>query len=374
MKVVVLSNMAQSLANFRGRLLQDLRAAGHEVVAVAPETDDPALASLSAMGVRYVCVPMSRTGVAPVADLAYARRLHALFRAERPDVAFGYTIKPGVYGTLAARWARVPRRVMMVNGLGYAFGASGVRQRLVGAAARGLYRAACRSAHRVVFQNPDDRRTFVELGLARADQTVVVAGSGIDLERFPAVPVPDGPPVFLFVGRLIAEKGVLDFAEAARAVRRDHPDARFHVLGPFDDAPGAVPRSTVEGWAAEGIVTYLGTTLDVRPYLAAATAFVLPSYYREGVPRTALEALATARPVITTDRPGCRETVVDGVNGYLVPDRDPAALADAMRRLLADAERLRAMARASRVLAASRFDVVAVNADMLRALGAEAAA
>lgn len=373
MKLVVLSNVAQSLVNFRGRLLEELVAVGHEVIAVAPERDDPVLPALAAMGVRYVPVAMSRTGLAPGADLGYARALHRLFRAERPDATFGYTVKPSVYGTLAARAAGVPHRVFMVNGLGYAFGEGGPRQRLVGAVARLLYRAAGSAAHRVVFQNPDDRDAFVRLGLVAAAKTLRVAGSGVDLERFAAVPLPDGPPTFLLIARLIAEKGVLDFVEAAREVRRHVPEARFQLLGPFDDAPGAVSEAQVAAWAREGVVAYLGTTRDVRPYLASATAFVLPSYYREGVPRTALEALATGRPVVTTDRPGCRETVVDGRNGFLVPARDPAALARALRDLIADPDRLRAMAAASRALAEERFDVVAVNAAMRRALTGAAA-
>lgn len=370
MKVVVVSNMAESLVNFRGPLIRELRDAGHEVLAVAPEATDPAVDVLADRGVGYASIPMARTSVAPLDDLTYARRLYGLFRRERPDVVFAYTIKPSVYATVAARLAGVPTRVAMVNGLGYAFGSTGLRQRVVGLAASLLYRMAGAAATAVVFQNPDDRDEFTRRGLVPERKTRVVAGSGIDLARFEAQPLPEGPPTFLLIARLIRDKGVVDFVDAARIVRARHPEARFHLLGPLDPgAPGAIDPATLDAWAAEGVVTYLGTTRDVRPHLAAATAFVLPSYYREGTPRTALEALATGRAVVTTDLPGCRETVVDGENGDLVPARDPQALAAALERYLVEPDRARRFGAASRALAESKFDVHRVNAHMRDAMG-----
>jgi glycosyltransferase involved in cell wall biosynthesis len=370
MKAIVVSNMAESLVNFRGPLIRELRAAGHEVVAVAPEATDPVVEVLADRGVRYVSIPMARTSIAPLDDLTYARRLFGLFRRERPDVVFAYTIKPTVYATVAARLAGVPTRVAMVNGLGYAFGSAGMRQKLVGMAASLLYRAAGAAATEVVFQNPDDRDEFTRRGLVPARKTRVVAGSGIDLARFEAQPLPEGAPTFLLIARLIRDKGVVDFVDAARIVRERHPEARFQLLGPLDPgAPGAIDQATLDAWAAEGVVAYLGTTRDVRPLLAAATVFVLPSYYREGTPRTALEALATGRAVVTTDLPGCRETVVDGENGDLVPARDPQALAAALTRYVVEPDRARRFGASSRALAESKFDVHRVNADMRDAMG-----
>lgn len=369
MKLLIVSNMAESLVNFRGPLIASVLAAGHEVVAVAPEAQDPAIDALAAMGARYVRVPLARTGLAPFADLRLLMGLIALIGRERPDAVLGYTVKPAVYAVIAAWVRRVPARVALVTGLGYAFGTGDTRQRTVGRVVRRLYRLAAACATAVVFQNPDDRDEFVARRLVARAKTRTVAGSGIDLERFAASPAPTDGPVFLLVARLIREKGVEVFADAARIVKGRHPDATFQVLGPFDRAPGAIDETTVQAWEREGSVTYLGETKDVRPYLAAASVFVLPSYYREGTPRTALEALATGRAVVTSDAPGCRETVEEGVNGYLVPPRDPVALAERLLRFVADPASITRMGAASRALACRRFDVRLVNADMREALG-----
>lgn len=369
MKLLIVSNMAESLVNFRGPLIASALAAGHEVVAVAPEARDPAIDALTAMGARYERVPLARTGLAPLADLRFLARLTALVRRERPDAVLGYTVKPAVYAVIAAWLRRVPARVALVTGLGYAFGAGDRRQRAVGFVVQRLYRVAAACATTVVFQNPDDRDEFVARRLVAATKTRTVAGSGIDLERFPASPAPTEGPVFLLIARLIREKGIELFVEAARLVKERHPDARFELLGPFDRAPGAIDEATVRAWERAGLLTYLGETRDVRPYLAAASVFVLPSYYREGTPRTALEALATGRAVVTSDAPGCRETVEDGVNGYLVPPRDASTLAERLLRFVADPDTITRMGEASRSLAQRRFDVRIVNADMLDALG-----
>lgn len=366
---MIVSNMAESLVNFRGPLLRSASSAGHEVVAVAPEPDDPAISILADMGARYVSVPLVRTSVAPLPDLRYLLQLWALIGRERPDSLLAYTIKPAVFAVLAAWMRRVPVRVALVTGLGYTFGAEDMRQRLVGWVASRLYRLAGCCATEVVFQNPDDRREFVRRGLVSEAKTRVVAGSGIDLQRFTASEVPPSrAPTYLLIARLIREKGILDFVEAARLVKRRCPEVRCQLLGPFDTAPGAIAESSVRSWEEEGVVEYLGVTNDVRPVLHAASVFVLPSYYREGTPRTALEALATGRPVITTDSPGCRETVEHGVNGLLVPARDPERLANAMLHFALDPGEIRRMGHASRRLACRKFDVRTVNRDMFAAL------
>lgn len=372
MKVAVVSNMAQSLVNFRGPLLRGLVEDGHDVLAVAPEREDPRIDTLAAMGVRYRAVSMNRAGIDPLGDVRYLGQLYRLMRSERPDAVLAYTIKPVVYGTLAARAARVPSRTALVNGLGYAFGERRGVRRWVGAIATQLYRAAGTACTAMVFQNPDDRQEFLDRGLVAARKTTVVAGSGIDLERFPYVPARGDGPVFLLIARLIRDKGVLDFVDAARIVRRSVPSARFQLVGPFDDAPGAITQEAVRAWTSEGVVEYLGTTDDVRPLLAGASVFVLPSYYREGTPRTVLEAMATGRPVITSDMPGCRETVRHGENGFLVPVRDPEALAKTMLRFVEEPSLYASMGRASRAYAREKYDVHGVNRDMRVAMGIEA--
>lgn len=369
MKVLVVGNIAQSLVNFRGPLLASMVQRGHEVVAVAPEDDALYADALRDLGVRYRTAPLQRASFNPLQDLDFLMALRRIVREERPDVFLGYTIKPVIYGNLAARWSGVRTRGALITGLGYAFGEGGLRQKAVGAAASFLYRLALSGAKVVFFQNPDDRAEFLRRRLVDPARTTVVAGSGIDLSRFVSSQPPDPPPIFLLIARLIREKGIGQFVEAARELKLRYPQARFQLLGPYDANPTAISEAQMGEWQREGVVEYLGETHDVRPYLQAASVFVLPSYYREGTPRTALEALAVGRPVITTDSPGCRETVIDGHNGFLVPPRDVKALSNAMERFLSEPESVVRMGQASLELARGKYDVRLVNAEMLRDLG-----
>ncbi len=369
MKVLVVGNIAQSLVNFRGPLLASMVERGHEVVAVAPEDDAGYTEALRELGVRYRIAPLQRASFNPVHDLGFLLALRRIVREERPDVFLGYTIKPVIYGNIAARWSGVRTRGALITGLGYAFGEGGLRQKVVGAVASFLYRLALSGIKVVFFQNPDDRAEFLRRRLVDPARTEVVAGSGIDLSRFVSSPPPAPPPVFLLIARLIREKGIEQFVEAARELKQRHPQARFQLLGPYDANPTAISEAQMAEWQGEGVVEYLGETHDVRPYLQAASVFVLPSYYREGTPRTALEALAVGRPVVTTDAPGCRETVVDGRNGFLVPPRDTKALILAMERFLSEPELVATMGAASLELARSKYDVRLVNAAMLGDLG-----
>lgn len=367
-KVVIVAGYGPSLVRFRGPLIRAMVDAGHDVTALSPEAEPPA--GFEGTGAGYRPFPqLERAGTDPVRDLATIRGLVATFRSLRPDLVLCYTVKPVIYGTLAAWVAGVPRRWALVTGLGYLFLSDGTRrQRVVQAIARPMYAAAMRVATGVFLQNPDDVRDLQDAGvLPRGARVVMVAGSGIDVERFEASPVPEGPPSFLFVGRLLRDKGVFELVEAARLLRARGVQAAVRLLGFLDPNPASVQAADLERWQAEGVVEYLGETDDVRPFLAACSIFVLPSY-REGTPRSSLEAMAVGRPVITTDVPGCRETVSHGDNGLLVAVKDPVALADAMERLAGDrAEQVRMGAR-GRALAETRFDVRKVVATMLSAM------
>lgn len=369
--MVVVGLMARSLVTFRGELLRALAARGHEVLAVAPEDDAEVAETLRRMGVRYRVAPIARNGLDPATDLATLRALRRIFRAFRADVVLVYGAKPVVYGAIAARLAGVPLRVAMVTGAGSMLAPQvGVRQRLVGGLVRALYAVGLRQVHLVLFQNADDRARFRQLHLLPArTRTVLINGSGVDLDAFAWAPTPEPPLRFLLVGRLLRDKGLREYADAARCLRSEHPAARFRLLGPFDTNPTALPTGTVEHWHAEGVIDYLGATDDVRPHLAAAHVLVLPSY-GEGMPRSVLEAMAMGRPIITTDVPGCRETVVEGRNGFLVPVRDAQALARAMRRFIEDPSLVAPMGVESRRMAEERFDVHAVNRVILDAIGA----
>jgi glycosyltransferase involved in cell wall biosynthesis len=365
--VVIVSGLGKSLVSFRGPLLARLVEKGHAVTAMAPEAEAPA--GLAALGVAYVQLPVDRTGADPLRDLGVIARLRALLVAGNVDVVLGYNVKPMVYAMLAAAAAGVRRRYALITGLGYLFLPDGTRrQRLLSLVARPLYRAALQLASSVFVQNPDDERDLKRARLLPSRQHVVrVAGSGIDLRSFPEHPVPTGPQRFLFVGRLLKDKGIYELAEAARRLRATHPEARVAVLGGLDPNPSSVSAEVLERWRQEGVLDYLGETSDVRPFLRECTVFVLPSY-REGTPRSVLEAMATGRAVVTTDAPGCRETVVDSVNGFLVPVKDAAALCAALRRFVENPGLAAQMGAASRQLAVDKFDVEKVVSTMVEAM------
>lgn len=368
--VLLLASHAPSLVNFRGPLIAEMVRRGWRVTAAAPDFDTATRAGVAALGANPVEVPMARTGMNPLADLAYRRALIALFRRERPDVLLAYTIKPVIWGLLAARAAGVGRSVALITGLGYAFtdGTSGGLKRLVaGVMASSLYRLALGRADRVLFQNPDDRDLFLERGLLRDHgQVGVVDGSGVDLDHYSPAPLPEGP-VFLMVSRLLYAKGVREYARAAAALKARYPHARFQLAGWRDDGPDTVSEAELQDFI-DGGVEFLGRLDDVRPALAAARIYVLPSY-REGTPRSVLEAMAMGRPIITTDAPGCRETVVEGENGLRVPPQDAAALEAAMEQLILHPEQAVAMGQASLERVRARYDVHRVNAQILSAVG-----
>lgn len=373
-RILVVASYPESILKFRGPLLEAMVAAGWDVHVAAPATDTtPALReALVSNGIRLHCIPLSRTGTNPIADIRLVFALRGLMRELRPAVVLPYTIKPVIYGTIAAWMAGVPRRFALVTGLGYAF--TGNRQGIVKRLVSGLYRFALGRTHKVFFQNPDDERLFRELGIAPAGiPSVVVNGSGVDVAAFPVTPLLGSPPVFLLIGRLLGDKGVREFAEAARQVKAMHPEVRFHAVGWIDSNPDAIAQSELDAWVADGTLEFLGKLDDVRPAIAACSVYVLPSY-REGTPRTVLEAMAMGRPIITTDAPGCRETVIDGDNGFLVPVQSVDALVNAMLKFIEDPALAPRMGQRSRQIAEDKYDVHKVNAVMLREMGITRAA
>lgn len=366
--VALLGSYAPSLILFRGPLIAEMVARGHRVLAMAPGIGPDVAETLRRMGAEARDVPLVNSSLNPIASIKSIRALTAALKEERPDVLIGYTIKPVTLGSIAARRAGVGRVVALITGLGYAFtGGRDAKRRLSRAAAGLLYRLALRRCDRIIFQNPDDRDFFAALGLLPPGAHVsLVNGSGIDLDAFKPAPLPGGMR-FLMIARFLGDKGIREYGEAVRRLKPRYPDVGFRLVGYGDPSPDGVPKAEIDAMASAG-VELLGRLDDVRPAIAAANVYVLPSY-REGTPRSVLEALAMGRPVITTDAPGCRETVEHGVNGLLVPPRDAGALADAMESLILDRSRLGAMAGASRALAERKFDVHAVNRAILDAAG-----
>lgn len=366
-KVIFVHNTTQYLHLHYVELIQSFLTRGWQVSCAAPR--DPAAVSLEALGVECIDVNVSRRGMNPFLEMGVVKSLYSVFRRERPNAVLNFSIKPAIYGSVAARLAGVPRVCSMITGLGYVFLGKGVLRGLLATAASWAYRGALAGNHRVFFQNPDDRDFFVNRGIVSRPQGVVLHGTGIDTKRFsPRHSTSRAAGLrFLMITRLLGDKGVREFVDAARRVRSGDNSVRCALLGPRDDNPSVISRREVEDWKKQGHVEYLGETDDVAGVIADYDVFVLPSY-REGLPRATLEAMAMGKPVITTDVPGCRETVVDGVNGYLVPARDPETLAAAMERFVANPALIETMGRASRELASSRYDVHAVNREILQVI------
>jgi len=368
-KIIVIGSYAESLVNFRGPLLKKMAENGHEVMACAPDASPDIQEKLKDLGVAYRNIPLDRTGLNPVRDIYTIFRLISLFREVRPDMVLGYTIKPVIYGSLAGRIASVPRIFSMITGLGYAFSDGGLKERLVGAVVRFLYKLSIGANRRIFFQNPDDRDIFLMLGLLRNfRQAALINGSGVDVDFFQPTPFP-GKISFLLIARLIKDKGVLEYVKAARIVKKRYPQTRFYLVGWIDEGPQGISSADLDYWVNEGAIEYLGRLDNVRPAIADASVYVLPSYYPEGTPRTVLEAMSMGRPVITTDAPGCRETVIDGKNGFLVPVRDVNALADRMEYFIKNPEMIVSMGKESRRIAVEKYDVHKVNAVIMKVMG-----
>lgn len=369
-RIVVVDGDLGYLVRFRGHLLRALVAGGHEVWAATPDPEPPAPTALDAMGVRYRRLPMQRTGMNPWQDLADGREAAAWLRSLEPDVVFAYGAKPITVALAAAARVGVPRRYAMLTGLGYAFvddGRRSVTRFIARTAQTVLYRSAFATCRRVIFHNRDDRDELVRRGIVAFDKTVVVGGSGVDLEHFDASPAPTRPPRFLFVGRLLGSKGLNELVRAAPLLRSEVPDGEVHLVGADDPNPDRVRPEALAEAERRGDVVLHGQVDDVRPHLRACSVFVLPSY-REGLPRSALEALASGRTAIVTDVPGCREVVRDGRHGALVPVRDADALARAMIGYARDPGRIVREGKEARRTAEREFGTKAVTASMLDAL------
>lgn len=375
MKFLLIAGFPDSILQFRGDLLDAIQAKGLDVHVAAPglEPDSPMRNALQARGVTAHEIPLQRTGMNPLSDLRSMVYLWRLMRRVRPDYALAYTVKPVIYGMLAAWLAGVPHRYALITGLGYAFQGdeeAGNQRSTLRSIVQGLYRQGLKRAHKTFFQNPDDEALFRSLKiLSTQDESCIVNGSGVDLEKYHVAPLPETTH-FLLIARLLGDKGVREYAAAATQVRVSHPECIFSLAGWIDDNPDAIAEQELQDWIASGDIQYLGRLQDVRPAIAASSVYVLPSY-REGTPRTVLEAMAMGRAIITTDAPGCRQTVIEGGNGHLVPPRSVHELAAAMLRLHTKPDVVTAMGRFSRGIAEDRYNVHKVNSAMLQAMGIE---
>ena len=367
MKIAVLSSFTTSLFWFRIDMMQAFRKAGYEVLAVGDAPEDEWSERFADLGIRYRQIPVSRNGTNPVRDLTTFRALYRLLKEEKPDKIFAYQAKTVIYGGIAASLNGIREFYPLIAGVGSVFLGGGFKQKLIRAILVTEYRLGMRHAPKIFFQNQDDLKVFTDAKILPRHKAVMIHGSGVNVEKFTPTPLPEEPG-FLCISRLIRDKGVVEYLEAARKLHKLRPEARCVLVGPFDTNPSAIQPQELQSYIDDGSVEYVGEQKDVQPFLRACTAYVLPSYH-EGTPKTVLEAMACGRPTITTDAPGCRETVTDGVNGYLVPVKDVDAIVTAMERMLDDPTGAQRMATEARRIAEERYDVHKVNAAICRTMG-----
>ena len=367
--IVIIAGFAESLLNFRGKLIERLCSEGHQLHVAAPfaDHDEKYMHKLVKMGVQVHALRLTRAGVNPFSDIIYFWELCRVLMRVRPDFVFNYTIKPVVYGGLASWLTRVPERCALITGLGYAFiQGEGLKRKVASFFARSLYFISMRCYSRVFFQNSDDRNEFYSRSLlSPKSQVFVVNGSGVDTSYFEVRGFPNFDNIaYLFIGRFLGDKGIREYVAAAQAMRKKYANCTFYLVGDLDDNPDSITDSELRAWQEEGAVCWLGKYSDVRSAIEIAHVYVLPSY-REGTPRTVLESMSMGRPIVTTQAPGCRETVEEGVNGFLVPVKEVDELELAMSKFMDNPYLIGRMGKESRRIATQKYDVDKVNSFML---------
>lgn len=371
--IAVIGNAANTLISFRLDLIKQLVEEGHIVYAFSPglsKEDKKIIWEAGAVPVDY---QVSRAGINPLKEVQVIRELKSLFEKHNIDCTLSYFIKPVIYGSIAARLAKVEKINSMVAGLGFAFTHTqdetfNFKRWGVRLAIKGLFKIALSFNQTVFFQNPDDQAEFISMGLVDKEKTVRVYGSGVDVSEYQYSETTQESVTFLTMGRLLEEKGFREYYKAAKEIKKEYPDVRFLLLGGADENPSSLPVSEVEEWVSEGVIEWPGMVNNVGDWLIKSNVFVLASY-REGTPRSTLEAMSCGRPVITTDVPGCRETVVEGENGFLIPPADAEALAKAMRKFIQYSEMTYTMGKESRRIAEEFYDVRKVNKVMIEEMG-----
>jgi len=378
MKFLIISSYLPSILRFRSKLLETIQKQDMEIHIFAPDLENffEEKSKLERLGYYVYDIPMQRTGSNPIVDLNTLRSMYTLIKKIKPDYVLSYTIKPVIYGTLAAWLAKVPYRYALITGLGYAFqhvesqSKRSIFQKLV----HSLYQQALLRTHKVFFQNQDDLELFRDLKILNTHTpAIIVNGSGVDITDFNIVPLPVNAEnktkiSFLLIARLLADKGVREYVQAAKIIKYRYPHVEFNLVGWIDTNPTAITQTELNHWINDNILNYWGRLSDVKPAIAESSIYVLPSY-REGTPRTVLEAMAMGRAIITTDAPGCRETVVHGDNGFMVEVKSVESLVNAMERLITQPELIVKMGQRSREIVVHKYDVHQVNKHMMQEMG-----
>lgn len=363
-KFVLISPKNRTAYNFRGDLIKEIQTKGYEVVVTGPNMEGAD--KIEALGARFIEVPIDKNGTNPFADIGYCLELRRIFKQEKADAILSYTIKPVIYGSIAGWLAGVKNRSAMVTGAGYLFASKRTKAKLLRSISFMLYRLGLGVAHQVIFQNSDDLNEFVEHKLVKRQKCHVVNGSGVNMEKYIPAPYPEIPS-FFFLGRLVHSKGGLDFAKAAKIVKSQHPEARFMILGKLEkDLPDAIKPEEIMPFVDDGTIELFPETDDIPKYYAMSSVFVLPTAYREGTPRVILEAMASARAIITTNTPGCKETVVECENGLFTEIHNPENLAEKILFFVKNPESIQKYGKRSYEICTTKYDVSIINKEMLK--------
>lgn len=372
-KIALIGTTGSSFYGFRADLIKKLVSDQHEVYAFTSEYTESCLTKIQALGAKPVCYQLSRGGLNPFADIASMIELTREIRQIQPDIVFSYFAKPVIYGSIAAKRAKVPNVIGMLEGLGYTFTeqpeGQSTKTKLIRNIQVILYKCAFPCLDKMIFLNPDDQHDLMQKYGLKVPEVHVLGGIGLDLKEYQYAPAPIEPVKFLFIGRLLKEKGVFELIQAMRLVKVKYPSAQFTVLGEIDyQNMGALKQSELDQLIKENLFEYPGFVTNVKDWITETSIFVLPSY-REGVPRSTQEAMAVGRPIITTDVPGCRETVVDGLNGFLVPKWDAEALANKMCYFIEHPNRINEMGLESFKIAQEKFDADKINLRLIEIMG-----
>lgn len=373
-KIILIGTVASSFYGFRADLIRTLLKKGHQVYAFTSEYTAEDLKKIEKLGATPITYTLNRGGLNPLADMFATYQLSKKIKAINPDLVFSYFSKPVIFGTLAAKLAKVPRVIGMLEGLGYTFteqpeGLSKKTQ-LIKKIQVFLYKIALPQLDQLIFLNPDDPKDLIERYAINVKNIQVLGGIGLNLDHYKYSENFNSNISFIFIARLLAEKGIHDYIKAAKIVKEKYPSVKFTVLGAIDkEALGSLKEEELESLVKTNIIEYPGHVSNVSEWIEKSSVFVLPSYYREGVPRSTQEAMAIGRAIITTDVPGCRETVINGLNGFLVPKWNPEALAEKMIYFIEHPEQIQLMGAESYKIAVEKFDAKKVNQRLVNILG-----
>jgi glycosyltransferase involved in cell wall biosynthesis len=367
MKILVLSSHTESLFWFRMDMMKDFIKLGHKVIAIGSEPENEWKSKFQKFGIEYKQIFVERNGMNPLKDFKTLISIYQLIKLEKPNKIFAYQAKTIVYGSIAAKLNGITDFFPLIAGLGSIFRGQGFKNKVIKTVMKIEYWLALKNSKKVFFQNLDDKNEFIKYGLLKEVKAVIINGSGVNIEKFKPTELPE-EPAFLFIGRLIKDKGIIEYLEACKKVKQLFPEIRCLLVGPFDTNPSALKKEDLTHYTESGIIEYFGEQKDVRPYISQCSTFILPSYH-EGTPKTVLEAMSMGRSIITTDAPGCKETVVDGINGYIVKVRDIQTLYNKMIYMISNKDVYKSMGAKSSKIARTKYDVRIINQTIINEMG-----